>query len=359
MFDLKNIIKALSRADYSFYVLPALMVLLVVGTVAQAEMGLFRAHQVYFSSFVFFAGGVVPLPGGYTLVGALAVGLALKFFFYSEWSWRKAGIILTHFGALILLFGGLMTAVTAEEGFMIIPEGEATPYVYDYNQRVLFVFKDDVLLEEHAFERLEGVLESALPFGIDVVGRCANCEIFKRDVEGEFRGMAQFMVLSDKAEELEPEANFPGVTFVVEGVSEQEGTYIAFEGMPQPIEITQGEHVYKLIFGKQQRLLPFEISLRDFVREVYPRTDKPKDYHSDVLVKDGAVEWPVRIGMNEPLRYKRYTFYQSSFQQSDLGEATVLAVVENKGQIFPYIGALVIALGLMLHMWMIRQRRLL
>jgi len=356
MSRLKSIIKALSRAEFSFYVLPALIALLVVGTVAQAEMGLFRAHQMFFSSFVFWV-GFVPLPGGYTLVGLLSAGLALKFLFHSEWSWRKVGIILTHFGALILLFGGLVTAITAEEGFMIIPEGEGTPYVYDYNQRVLFVFKDDVLFEEYRFEQLSGVVESGLPFEIDVRGRCANCEISKREVADGFQGMAQFMALSSKAEELEPEANLTGVTFAIDGADEQDGVYIAFEGMPKPIEISQGDHVYKIIFGKQQRLLPFEIALRDFMRVVYEGTDKPKDYYSDVLVKEAGVEWPVRIGMNEPLRYKGYTFYQSSFQQSDFGEATVLAVVRNGGQIFPYIGALVIGFGLLLHVIIVVRRR--
>ena len=38
-------------------------------------------------------------------------------------------------------------------------------------------------------------------------------------------------------------------------------------------------------------------------------------------------------------------------------EATVLAVVRNKGQIFPYIGALVIALGLLLHVFLVMRRR--
>ena len=358
MSYLKNIIKTLTRADFSFYILPALMVLLVVGTVAQADMGLFRAHQMFFSSFVFFAWGFLPLPGGYMLVGALAVGLALKFFFYSEWSWVKAGIILTHFGALILLFGGLITAITTQEGFMIIPEGDQTPYVYDYNQRTLFVFRDEALLEQHGFSELKGALESGLPFEVVVSGACANCEISKREGEEDFRGMAEFMALSSKREALNPEENFSGVSFSVEGLDkEQDGVYIAFEGMPQPIEIADEDHVYKIIFGKQQRLLPFQISLVDFVREVYPGTDKPRDYHSDVLVKDGGLEWPVRIGMNEPLRYKGYTFYQSSFQQGEAMEATVLAVVRNKGQIFPYIGALVIALGLLLHVFLVMRRR--
>jgi len=54
--------------------------------------------------------------------------------------------------------------------------------------------------------------------------------------------------------------------------------------------------------------------------------------------------------MNEPLRYRGYTLYQSSFDLSGDTPYTVLTVVENKGRIFPYIASLLIALGLIIHL---------
>jgi hypothetical protein len=53
--------------------------------------------------------------------------------------------------------------------------------------------------------------------------------------------------------------------------------------------------------------------------------------------------------MNEPLRYKGYTFYQSSFEQRDGIEVSVLNVVKNTGRFFPYLSCLVIFCGLLLH----------
>ena len=54
--------------------------------------------------------------------------------------------------------------------------------------------------------------------------------------------------------------------------------------------------------------------------------------------------------MNQPLRYKGYSFYQSSFDQRANTEVTVLNVVQNKGRLFPYIATLIIFIGIVLHL---------
>jgi hypothetical protein len=54
--------------------------------------------------------------------------------------------------------------------------------------------------------------------------------------------------------------------------------------------------------------------------------------------------------MNNPLRYKGYTFFQSSFAEHDGKVSTVLAVVHNKGWVYPYIGAILVAIGLAFHL---------
>jgi hypothetical protein len=54
--------------------------------------------------------------------------------------------------------------------------------------------------------------------------------------------------------------------------------------------------------------------------------------------------------MNEPMRHKGYTLYQSSFDLSGEKPFTVLHVVRNRGRIFPYAASLIMALGLILHL---------
>jgi len=54
--------------------------------------------------------------------------------------------------------------------------------------------------------------------------------------------------------------------------------------------------------------------------------------------------------MNEPLRYKGYTFYQASFSENSQGETTDLAVVKNEGELLPYVSTILITLGLIIHL---------
>lgn len=361
-----RVFERLSRADIVFYLMPVLMTLLVAGTLAQAEIGLYEAHQKYFASFVFFY-GAIPLPGGYLVLSLLGLNLLIKFLFYSEWKWIKAGIILTHLGALILLLGGLLTALYAREGYMVIAEGDQTPYVYDYHARELLIFENGYLKYRIDSAELQNSVDtnSGLPLGISVKNFCTNCEIKKRAefaqnlAKGQaLQGMAAFMALTSKPVHKQPEANLSGFSFTLNGLEDdQDGLYIAFEAMPKPIIIQKGGREYKLIYGKAQRQLPFGIKLIDFKKENYPGMTMAKGYSSAVEVIDGKARWHALIEMNAPLRYKGYTLFQSSFDQSERGEATVLTVVENKGRLFPYIGTFIVALGLMLHIVLIFYKK--
>ena len=49
--------------------------------------------------------------------------------------------------------------------------------------------------------------------------------------------------------------------------------------------------------------------------------------------------------MNNPLRYRGDTLYQASFDPSEAG--TVLQVVENEGWMVPYVGCMIVMVGLL------------
>lgn len=353
---LKQAILKLAQAEFVFYLMPVLILLLIAGTIAQAEIGLYAAHQKFFASFILWA-GPVPLPGGYLILGLLALNLSLKFLFLSEWSFKKSGIILAHLGALVLMIGGLLTALTASEKYMLIPEGEQTPYIYDYHQREMMIYEDDALKFTIPFQdiTLNKRLPLGLPFEITALKTCENCEIQKREESADYnkdtdyQSMAAFMALEPKPADKNPEANLTGLEFEVTNAGDQTGHYIAFEGMPKPIEINADNKNYKIIFGKEQSTLPFSIRLNDFQKQNYAGVDMAKSYASEITILDNGIEWPTRIEMNKPLRYKGYTFFQSSFEQTPDLEITIFSVVKNQGWLFPYIGTGVLGFGLLLH----------
>ena len=358
-------LEKVSKADTVFFLMPPLILLLAAGTLAQRWMGLYEAHKMFFSSFILWA-GPIPLPGAYTLIGLITLSLTIKFLFFSPWKKQHAGIYISHLGALILLTGGLLTAAFAKEGYLLIPEGGSNAYVYDYHKRNLLVFhKDQVILQKSFYDLPKGktfaVPES--PLSISITDRCVNCGIENRNLESKnpdkpFQDMARFMALTHAEPEKDAEANLSGLTFELNhSASKQTGTYIAFDGMPRAIEIAHEDSPYKIIFGKEQRILPFSVALVDFKKINYPSTAMAARYHSDVIVKDGDLEWKTRIEMNKPLRYRGYTLYQSSFEETPETELTVLSVVENKGRLFPYMGTIVIGFGLALHFLLSRERK--
>lgn len=126
-----RLIAFLASPGILFYVCPWLMALIIAGTVTQPALGLYPAVDAFLLSWVVWC-GFLPLPGGLPTLGLLAVNMLARFLFKSEWVWPKAGIHLAHFGVLVMLFSGLMTVLTAREGYMIIPEGRDSAEIYAY-----------------------------------------------------------------------------------------------------------------------------------------------------------------------------------------------------------------------------------
>ena len=352
---IKKIGDRLARPDILFYSLPWLIVLLVIGTVAQREIGLYHAERLFFSSWIVWL-GFVPLPGGYLTLGIIFLNLSAKFIFKSEWSVKKAGTIVTHFGILLLFIGAIFTAATTEEGFLLIIEGEESATIQDYHRRSLFIHKDQELVKTIPFENL--IIDEKIPVSgtsLHVTPRqiCQHCDFFQtpEDQSEGRKGFAAKITLKEIPPLKENEANLSGMTFLLSGAdADLNGTYVTTEAAPHILEIPYEDHTYSVQLKRNERALPFSSHLHDFVRQLHPGTATAKNYYSDIEVIDGTARWPLRIGMNEPLRYKGYTFFQSSFVDTPKGEATILAVVKNTGWLFPYIASAVIALGLLMHL---------
>lgn len=67
--------------------------------------------------------------------------------------------------------------------------------------------------------------------------------------------------------------------------------------------------------NQEVQMLPFQFSLDSFAISYYPGTETPSDYVSRVSI--GGKNFT--ISMNNPLKYKGYRFYQSSFDEDGKG----------------------------------------
>lgn len=341
-----------------FFCLIWLIFLLVVGTIAQKTIGIYAAQKLYFSSFLFWF-GIVPLPGAATVLTLIFITILAKLLFASPWNIKRSGIIVTHIGALLLLLGGGITSIFSYEGSLTLAEGEQRDYISDYHERNLVVLKNDkpILMIPFSNLHLGGEIDnSALPFRIKILEKCQNCDFIERSetlgVTAKYRGAAKELQLVKKPLDLQDERNNSGLLVSIHNVNGGENIHLLSEVIGGEPRINVRDNEYKVSLRRKQMLLPFKIELIDFERQLHPGTTISKNFRSKIKLIDGDLEWVTVIKMNEPLRYKGYTIFQSSFVPAVGTQTSVFAVVKNIGRLFPYISCAVVGLGLLMHVFL-------
>ncbi|MCY4523764.1 MAG: cytochrome c biogenesis protein ResB, partial [Halobacteriovoraceae bacterium] len=122
--------------------------------------------------------------------------------------------------------------------------------------------------------------------------------------------------------------------------------------------LVEGEKIY-LYINKRELQLPFEFSLTNFKMKKNPGTEDPASYESFVkmFTKNGYQNH--HIYMNNPLKYAGFTFYQSSYFQTEKGEyGSVLSANMDPGRFIKYLGSFLLIAGAIWH-YRIRRRQLL
>ncbi len=356
---IRKLSNTLSKPVVLHYVLPVLMVYLIIGTVAQKYIGLYEATKIFFASPILWI-DFIPLPGFPILIGIIFLNLTFKLLFKSPWNLKNAGNIITHIGAILLLLGGLFTALFSNEGYMDLTKGQAKMFVSDYHTRQFALLDErgeDVQTFSHdALNAGQKISIPNTPIKIEILETCRNCKIVAReDAKDDYHSMAKHMSLVDDDLKNLNEENMAGLTFRING-TENDGVYVVLEDIPKLPEVTLNDATYQFTLRREQRKLPFRIELLEFTREMHPGTAMAKSYQSRVRIYDGKAQWESLISMNAPLRYKGYTFFQSSFIATPDGDISVLAVVWNAGRAFPYISGIAMCLGIILHMFVRRRK---
>ncbi|MBI2094723.1 MAG: cytochrome c biogenesis protein ResB [Candidatus Omnitrophica bacterium] len=122
-----------------------------------------------------------------------------------------------------------------------------------------------------------------------------------------------------------------------------------FEENPVSLHTENGHAVVEIT--PRTAPVPFKLNLKDFRKVDYPGTRSAASYESDVALFDPAEKITIEktIRMNQPLDYKGYRIFQSSFiQDPDGGEASVFTVAKNPGITLIYVGSCVLFLGVLL-----------
>jgi cytochrome c-type biogenesis protein CcsB len=94
--------------------------------------------------------------------------------------------------------------------------------------------------------------------------------------------------------------------------------------------------------------LPFALRLTAFEIDTYPGTKRPAMFRSRVVVLDGRTgkSLPSVIEMNQELSYGGWKFFQSSYNQTQDRDQTILAVSRDPGQPIVFLGYFMLLIGM-------------
>ncbi|QDT58393.1 Cytochrome c biogenesis protein CcsA [Stieleria bergensis] len=294
---------------------------------------------------------------------------------------QQGGNLLLHIGVAVLMVGQFAFGDQQAERRVSLVEGESTNVTVDTGRVGLAFIQSSDTEEDVIFVPASRLIDSlknettivddSLPVNLRVLKFFPNSVTSKADPEENLatvgNGMFRQAVDRPTSGGANSEMNFPAA--YVELLNKEDesslGTFLFSVEFTERSEltlreveeelfesITVGQQTYDvgLRFGREVK--PFWIHLYDVKRENYAGTETPRDYRSTIKIVDleNEIERRDEIWMNNPLRYRGETFYQSSYQKLPSGkEWTSLQVVQNKGWLIPYVACSVIAVGMLFH----------
>jgi len=284
---------------------------------------------------------------------------------------KRAGLVLLHAGIGLMMFGEVLTGLTAVEGHIQMVEGEATNFVRHTRSLELAVIDRsnpdrDVVVTVPESQLLSGkrIRHEDLPFDIHLVHYLKN-SVVRPAQPGDANPATAGLGLSWLAEPSRPASGTDGgktnmtaayVSFLGKDTSEALGTHLvglalSEGGLAEEVEVNG--KTYEVSLRQRRTYKPYTMKLIDVQKEDYPGTDIPRHYASLVHLVDESrhVDRTIKIWMNNPLRFAGETFYQSGyFRDPETGaEASTLAVVTNTGWMIPYVACMLVATGMLAH----------
>ncbi|MGI9088925.1 MAG: cytochrome c biogenesis protein ResB [Chthoniobacterales bacterium] len=342
------------------------MLLVFLGTLAQVHFGIHAVQARYFQSlFVFWspagASWAIPiLPGGYLLGTVLLVNLIAAHATRFQLTKKKAGIILLHLGVILLLIGQLLTGLFARETQMRIDEGQTLGYSEAARETELAVidvsnldYDQVVAIPEATLARGGTIQNATLPFTLAIKRFLPNALVAMRGQDPAAppslatTGFGTNVAVTELPRTSKDDERDLSCAYVeVRGVEGSLGTWLVSNAIAEPQAFQVNGRTFELVMRQRRFYKQFGITLLDFKHDRYAGTDIPKNFSSRVRLIDPErnENREVLISMNDPLRYRGFTFYQAGFDNND--KTTILQVVKNPAMLLPYIACGLVALGL-------------
>ena len=294
---------------------------------------------------------------------------------------QRAGVVLLHLGVMLLMFGQWFVASYDVEEQMMLAEGETKSYAQDVRSLELAVIDSDS--SEHpgqdnvyaiplmktgklsSFVKGKVIESDQLPFSIEIVEFMENSSVKFEASElenakgdaAEWRAVENKSVSGTDGDTI----NIPSMYVRIKDGAEDLGTrllsldqlrmrtgqVVSFDA--ERIEI--GDKSYDLQLRFRRRYKPYSITLKDVKKEDYLGTSMAREFASEfqLVDKEKGIDRPVKIWMNNPLRFGGETFYQQSYNDTGMGELSTIQIVQNQGWMVPYVACMMCAVAMLFH----------
>jgi ABC-type transport system involved in cytochrome c biogenesis permease subunit len=290
---------------------------------------------------------------------------------------KRAGVVLLHAGVGLMMLSELLVTMGAKESQMFIREGSTASMSVDARNPELAIIDTSnpeadhvVAIPDEQLQKGATISHPDLPCDLEVVEYFKNARprMLKADevnLATQGRGLREGIKELPIANGVSSESKFdkPGayVKLLDKKTHESLGTWLLLARDPENAEeIKIDGKPYQILLRFEHLYRDYKIKLMDFKVDNYPGTTIPKNYSSDVEINDPTTEGTrkARIWMNNPLRYRGLTYYQSGVGPVDSQgrESTILQVVANQGWMIPYVSCMIVAVGLFYHFGLVLIR---
>ncbi len=283
---------------------------------------------------------------------------------------RKGGIVLLHAGMLLLLGNEIWVTLTHVEQRMTAKEGQTISYAYDIRDTELAIVD-----RSGETDKIISIPSSQLRTKkwIDIPGtdmKVMGVDFFQNSDLGmatstnpATAGLGSTIQAVDA--QVVNGLNTDGVNMASAYIMFQTkagkylGTYLVSQGQQMmmgpifksPNTLAVDDKSYSLTLWFQRFYKPYNITINDVQAENYPGTEIPRWYASEFKIDDLETNFDSeqKVWMNNPLRYRNETFYQSGyFKNPDTGEeTTTFQIVLNRGWMIPYLCCAMVAVGIL------------
>jgi hypothetical protein len=283
--------------------------------------------------------------------------LVAAFVYQFKWDRKSLGILISHAGLIVLLFGQFLAQTLSKESDMPLEIGQSSNFSESPRDLELALIDtsnsdyDEVTAIPATLLSQEGVISPPrLPFTLVVRKYFPNAQLgmaSQANTPVATRGVGMRIAVQEVAPvSSDDDANMTTALVEVKDTSRSFGVWLVSIGLGAPQSFNVDGKDYKIFLRHKRTYYPFTLTLKDFHHDIYPGTDIPKNFSSLVHLSnpDRRDSRNALIFMNHPLRYEGKTFYQASFGNND--HLSVLQVVDNPAAVTPYIACSMVILGL-------------